>query len=760
MFNIKKAAGVILAISLLSSSFTANADMIYENISDTIVTGGVTHRKIDQFTEGGWTKANVLVIDLNNPNVKIKTLTAPDGSSHRTTVKKMAENDGALAAVNSDFFNMVSGQTNMLGMVYKDGELVSTPSTDQGLANIAFLENNSVVMDYFSSYSEAISPQGYYCQIAQVNKMPITSGAINKYTSEWSQYSFGTLDGMQEIVVENDIVVDIRTYQDPVEIPQNGYVLYTNPAVNGFFTDNFKVGDSIVTNTIITPDVGKINEASGGGSIIVKDSKIYPFTNEIKGYSQRTAVGINNTTNTLFLVTTDGRMSDCKGMTQTQLAEFMIALGCDTALNLDGGGSTTMVTRNRYTQALDVVNTLSSSMRSVSVGLGVFSQSEAGAPYGIEAMLNQSTVMLGDTIEVYCNVYDENYNNTYVPLEDISFSIDDENAVVDVNKIRPVTAGKHTVTVSTGDISTTIPLTVIGELTNAYTYPNKIDLTVGAASQIAITGTDADGNASTVSPEHFQWTSSNPNITVDKGLVTANADGEALISARIGDIVTYATVSTTGVHPQKPLDTAVSDKFMGDIDGKRINFIGDLSTGNTMLKRLLAYKKSVSINLSGAKTFFTKGMGSAFGAITAPSHEIEGYSVSNIDATAVITLDNSDGSFRASQKNQWTNLKAELESSLAKNIIIAITNPLNTVNANEQSVFKDFLDKQVKNGKNVFVVSSGDETVCRTENGIRYITCGNINNAHSSTLVGYNIPASRYVYFTISGEDIRFNFCD
>jgi exopolysaccharide biosynthesis protein len=55
----------------------------------------------------------------------------------------------------------------------------------------------------------------------------------------------------------------------------------------------------------------------------------------------RTAVGVT-ATGRLLLVTVDGRTSAGDGMTMEELAQYMIWLGADDAVNLDGGGSTTM----------------------------------------------------------------------------------------------------------------------------------------------------------------------------------------------------------------------------------------------------------------------------------------------------------------------------------------------------------------------------------------------------------------------------------
>ena len=60
----------------------------------------------------------------------------------------------------------------------------------------------------------------------------------------------------------------------------------------------------------------------------------------------RTAVGISAEGQRLFLVVVDGRSNASRGMTTPELATLMVGLGADRALNLDGGGSTTMYVAN------------------------------------------------------------------------------------------------------------------------------------------------------------------------------------------------------------------------------------------------------------------------------------------------------------------------------------------------------------------------------------------------------------------------------
>lgn len=85
------------------------------------------------------------------------------------------------------------------------------------------------------------------------------------------------------------------------------------------------------------------------------------------GRHPRTAIGVNAEATRLWLVVVDGRQAYSAGMTLPELREFLDLLGAEQALNLDGGGSSTMAVGDR------VVNHPSDAAgeRAVVNGLGV-----------------------------------------------------------------------------------------------------------------------------------------------------------------------------------------------------------------------------------------------------------------------------------------------------------------------------------------------------------------------------------------------------
>jgi len=102
-----------------------------------------------------------------------------------------------------------------------------------------------------------------------------------------------------------------------------------------------QAGAKVQISTETFPNLTGVDVAIGGGPALVKDGKLMEWKNWIKLRHPRTALGWNE--RHLFLVVVDGRQIDSSvGMTFPELADFMISLGCQEAMNLDGGGSATL----------------------------------------------------------------------------------------------------------------------------------------------------------------------------------------------------------------------------------------------------------------------------------------------------------------------------------------------------------------------------------------------------------------------------------
>jgi len=119
----------------------------------------------------------------------------------------------------------------------------------------------------------------------------------------------------------------------------NVVVLSIGPKLASMVGTN-KVGDVIKFYAGTIPDLKGVTMAIGGGPSLVESGKAMHWNSLIKTKHPRTAIGWNK--DYFFMVEVDGRQSDVSvGMTYPELAEYMVKLGCEWAMNLDGGGSST-----------------------------------------------------------------------------------------------------------------------------------------------------------------------------------------------------------------------------------------------------------------------------------------------------------------------------------------------------------------------------------------------------------------------------------
>ena len=129
---------------------------------------------------------------------------------------------------------------------------------------------------------------------------------------------------------------------------------------------------------------GQIQEAVGGSVYLVKDGKavVTSAADYYNSRHSRTCVGITAEGKVVMMVL-DGRQEPFSaGGSAEELAQIMLDAGCVTAINLDGGGSTTFVAKQEGSNTLMVVNRPSDGYeRSVSSSLMVVSTAPASTEF-------------------------------------------------------------------------------------------------------------------------------------------------------------------------------------------------------------------------------------------------------------------------------------------------------------------------------------------------------------------------------------------
>ena len=195
----------------------------------------------------------------------------------------------------------------------------------------------------------------------------------------------------------------------------------------------------------------QIKEAVGGANYLVKDGKIAVAATEdyFTSRASRTCVGITADGRVVLMVL-DGRQEPFStGGSIEEIAQIMLDAGCVTAINLDGGGSTTYAAKQEGENEISVVNRPSDGYeRSVSSSLMVVSTAKSSTEFDHALVTTDTDYMTaGASMSVSALGVSISGNAADLP-EGAELTVSDENiAVLKDGILTGVSEGSVTVSV-------------------------------------------------------------------------------------------------------------------------------------------------------------------------------------------------------------------------------------------------------------------------------------------------------------------------
>lgn len=304
----------------------------------------------------------LLEADLTNPDLDLVVEIANDSlnlGSERTSsmsARKIAAGSDVLAAVNADFFGDKPMQAQ--NSIVRNGELIKAVNLKRSL--ISSDESNTPDIGMYEFNGRLIIGTDTLT-IDAVNSQDSTH-SLNVYTHYWHgiiplyKNKINVLciyDGLVEPNNSDDLnFVRLIQQDENIELEYDQIIIQTDILNIKYFQDSEKSFQAYYSFSE-APD--KINTMTGGLPGLFKAGKIPESYYGREGMkikrfidkNPRTAIGYDKSRTKLFIAAIDGRQPGYSmGMTLKELAEFMQYAGCYEALNLDGGGSTTMTLRD------------------------------------------------------------------------------------------------------------------------------------------------------------------------------------------------------------------------------------------------------------------------------------------------------------------------------------------------------------------------------------------------------------------------------
>lgn len=287
---------------------------------------------------------SIHIIEIDPDKSNIKPIKAIDNGIGRESVLSIANRYNAVAAINGGFFKIDGRASGAL----KIDDWYGLPIKLRGCIGWSS-KNNSAVFD-----------QLLVSIIGKHGSSPFSIDGLNRPRKDCEMILFNSMfnrttltcpDG-EEIIIKDGSIIDIRKNKGSSIIPNDGYVLSIQK--NHPLFNYFQMGDSLSFDFNLKPQNTSPKEWKncdyiiGGAPLLIFDKmKITDFSLEktiptflTKRYA-RTAIGILENGYWVFVVV--DKTDFCSGMTMAELTEFMHSIGCIYALNLDGGGSSTLV---------------------------------------------------------------------------------------------------------------------------------------------------------------------------------------------------------------------------------------------------------------------------------------------------------------------------------------------------------------------------------------------------------------------------------
>lgn len=566
---------------------------------ETITSGAIMKNYIWKTTRSNKdvsVNANVVEVDLTNPNVKIDAMAGTKNQfTKNQSVLGMVKDTGAVAGVNGDFFN-TQAEGVPEGAQITNGQVMSTPAKISGLYSFAITNTNQPIIDIFDFQGRVTAKDGTSFELGGVNKtyywddndVAMIADGLFLYTNAWA-LTQRAVDGTHvptEALIQNDVVKEIAVDTNiKMVAPADGYILRGSGLAREFIVNHLKVGDKITTKYDMVPhDASKTYDWKnfkmliGGSTLLVDEAKPSYFTRNIgdfSGYSprSRTAIGYSKDMKTAYIITSD-RSAGSAGMTLPELQQFMISAGVWRGMVLDGGGSTQMVSRPLGDFDPKLVNkTENGNQRSVVNGVGVYSTAPKGDLKGL-ILKGQNILFMNESSTYQFKAYDDYYNPISVEGIVPQWSSSTTNGTFKDNVFTPTLPGKTQIIAKSGKGSASMDVEVVGrnQITSMKFNAGAFSLTEGGDFKLPISVTTRSGATRELPAASATWELSGVKGSLKDGILHVDSASGSQAAQVIARYDGYSTMVTLPVGQEKvwyDLDKAAvmttGDKYPAEV---------------------------------------------------------------------------------------------------------------------------------------------------------------------------------------------------
>ncbi|MBM7791125.1 phosphodiester glycosidase family protein [Tenggerimyces flavus] len=544
------------------------------------VAPGVTVEQLETLDARGWQQGNALTIDTGK-GARIDYL----GNDSLTTLKPLnetADAAGAVAAINGDFFD-INNSGSPLGPAVDDGKIVKSQSEDPYRV-VGFDQNGLGRVLEVLFEGTATLPSGPV-RLDRLNSPLLNKDELQAFTTLWGSYtrsrSVQGVERVVEVTVTDGIVTAVRDAAGEGAIAPNTTILLGREAGADTLAA-LRPGDRVAVDLEPRPsDGGALHAAIGVHSLLVKDGVAQPVNDA--EFAGRTGIGFSKDGKKIFIVSVDSdRQTHSRGATLTEMGRLLAARGAWVGVELDGGGSTTLVTRLPGAPKVQVDNTPGDgSVRPVPNGLAVMGPKGSGklAGFWVDTAASRETAASDSPVSGHArpdrvfrglsrSLTATPYDEVYGPVtRSVPISWSASRGSVKNGIFRASYEGPTTITARSGSARGTLSLDVLGPVARLAPTAQTVNVpTINASGTFGIVGFDAFGTSAPIDPSDIRLEYDHAVFEVTPAadgrftVTPRKESGAGLVTARVGSRSTQLAVSV-GVEKQMLATFDDADKW-------------------------------------------------------------------------------------------------------------------------------------------------------------------------------------------------------
>jgi exopolysaccharide biosynthesis protein len=564
------------------------------------VAPGVTLRSFDRYGPDGytatptWLQGDSLTVDLTKGTTVDYLF--PGQVAKGEPLSATANRAHAVAAVNGDFFD-INNSTAPLGVGIQNGVVVQSPDTEVAWRQSSAIFDERGIGDIGEVlFQGTIETPAGDLPLDGLNKPTLKTGGVEAFTPLWGTYCRcrATQDAtaVTEVEVTDNTVTAVRDTAGEGAIPANTMMLVGRDA-GAAALKALKPGDTVGIDYQARTAAGqRIHAALNGRQLLVVDGvaqKASPGNNTPA--APRTALGFSRDGKRMFLLSADGRQpAFADGLGLDELATMMVDLGAYSAVNLDGGGSTTILAREPGAATAQLENRPSDGAeRNVPNGLGLFAPRGSGrlTAFWVETALDPTRASGSSTVApshpervlsgLTRTLTAAGYDETYGPAAGTPhWRTDGRHGTVHNGVFTARKPGDTSVVAENRGARGSVGLTVLGPV--ARTAPSREQIALGSQSESAtfgVLGYDDTGTGAPVEPVDV-------TLAYDRALldITPDADGQYVVRAKQPAGSALVTIDVRGVRSVLPVTVGLAEVPVADFtDPAGWTFLGERATG-------------------------------------------------------------------------------------------------------------------------------------------------------------------------------------